>query len=322
MIITIIILLALTYLCYACFLVKPKGKVEGLSDRYVLITGCDSGFGRLLAESLCQQKVNVFAGCLTLDAVQELNEKYSTIHAFILDITRAEQVEQAYELVHKTLPKDVGLWGIVNNAGILINGFTDWLSTEDYHRIVDINLYGTIRMSNQFVPLIKIAKGRVVNVASILGIACPFYFAPYCVSKAGVIAFSNVLRREMAPFDVSVSCMCPGLFRTPLSQPAKILEELKEKQSKLSQQLQKTYNQKFFTSLEESLLAIAGKASPEVNKVTEAIENALFSIAPREFYYIGSDTWIFLIISYLPYSLADWLLRKFLPMPNPNTSEL
>ena len=247
MLVTIIIIAIIAYIAYGYILAKPKEKVEGLQDKYVLITGCDSGFGRLLTENLSKQNVHVFAACLTQDAVQELNQTFPNVHAFILDITKAEQVQQAYQFVIQTLPKDVGLWGVVNNAGILINGFIDWLSMEDYSRVIDVNLYGTIRITNQFLPLVKQAKGRIINISSILGVACPRYFAPYSASKAAIIAFSNTLRREMKAFDISVSCLCPGLFRTALSDAAQIPARLRQQQDKLNQDLQKVYDQAFFT---------------------------------------------------------------------------
>lgn len=247
MFVTIAIIAIIAYITYAYVLAKPKEKVEGLQDKYVLITGCDSGFGRLLTEYLSKQNVHVFAACLTQDAVQELKQAYPSVNAFTLDVTKAEQVQQAYQFVVQTLPKGVGLWGLVNNAGILVNGFIDWLSMEDYSRVIDVNLNGTIRMTNQFLPLVKQAKGRIVNIASILGMICPSYFAPYSASKAAIIAFSNILRREMKAFNVSVSCLCPGLFRTALSDAEKIPAKLKQQQAKLSQDLQKVYDQAFFT---------------------------------------------------------------------------
>ena len=87
-----------------------------------------------------------------------------------------------------------GLWGVVNNAGIsLPSGPTDWLTIEDYKPMLAVNLCGVINVTLSVLPLIKKAKGRVVNVASVFGRISPFG-GPYCVSKYGVEAFNDSLR--------------------------------------------------------------------------------------------------------------------------------
>lgn len=87
-----------------------------------------------------------------------------------------------------------GLWGVVNNAGVSVpSGPCDWLSIEDYKSMLDVNLHGVIAVTLSVLPLIKKAKGRVVNVASVFGRISPFG-GPYCVSKYGVEAFNDSLR--------------------------------------------------------------------------------------------------------------------------------
>lgn len=73
-------------------------------------------------------------------------------------------------------------------------------------------------------------------------------------------------------------------------------------------------------TVEKALTDVAKKGSTEVHKVAEAIDDALFSTAPQEFYYVGFDAWIFLIISSLPSSVSDWLLRKLSSLPFPVSS--
>lgn len=88
----------------------------------------------------------------------------------------------------------VGLWAVVNNAGVSApNGPTDWLTIEDFKQMLSINLHGVIDVTLSVLPLIKMSKGRVVNVASVFGRITPFG-GPYCVSKYGVEAFNDGLR--------------------------------------------------------------------------------------------------------------------------------
>ena len=87
-----------------------------------------------------------------------------------------------------------GLWGLVNNAGISIpSGPNEWLNKEDFAKILNVNLLGVIEVTLSMLPLVRKARGRVVNVSSILG-RVSFSGGGYCISKYGVEAFSDSLR--------------------------------------------------------------------------------------------------------------------------------
>lgn len=88
-----------------------------------------------------------------------------------------------------------GLWGIMNNAGI--GGAVapaDWLSLNDYRECMAINLYGVVDVATTFLSLVKQERGRVVNTASMMGRFALPGATPYCISKYGVEAFSDILR--------------------------------------------------------------------------------------------------------------------------------
>ena len=90
----------------------------------------------------------------------------------------------------------VGLWGLVNNAGIVgkMIGPPEWTNVEDFQKVLDVNLMGNIRTTLAFLPLIKKAKGRIVNIASISGRLSNSATLPYCISKFGIEALSDGLR--------------------------------------------------------------------------------------------------------------------------------
>ena len=88
-----------------------------------------------------------------------------------------------------------GLWGVVNNAGILnLIAPVDWLTADDYRRQCEVNLFGLIDVTMTFLPLVKKARGRVINVSSNFGLVSNPVFAPYSVSKFGIEAFTDALR--------------------------------------------------------------------------------------------------------------------------------
>lgn len=94
----------------------------------------------------------------------------------------------------KTFLCSSGLWAVVNNAGVSVpSAPCDWLTLEDYRSMLSVNLDGVIGVTLSVLPLIKKARGRVVNVASVFGRVSPTA-GPYCVSKYGVESFNDTLR--------------------------------------------------------------------------------------------------------------------------------
>ena len=101
----------------------------------------------------------------------------------------------------------MGLWG-----------YAEWIPMDCYQKVMSINLLGHIRMTKSFLPLIRRdGGGRIVNTSSTLGRAALPLVAAYCVSKAGMEAFSNCLRREVAPLGVAVCLVEPGNYTAATS---------------------------------------------------------------------------------------------------------
>ncbi|XP_014797080.1 PREDICTED: 11-cis retinol dehydrogenase-like, partial [Calidris pugnax] len=109
------------------------------------------------------------------------------------------------------------LFGLVNNAGVANPiGPTEWMGLEDYRRVMAVNAFGAIEVTLQFLPLLKRARGRVVNTSSVLG-RLSANGGGYCISKYCVEAFSDSPRRDMYHFGVSVSIVEPGFFKTAVT---------------------------------------------------------------------------------------------------------
>ncbi|KAK3751523.1 hypothetical protein QZH41_009806, partial [Actinostola sp. cb2023] len=132
-----------------------------------------------------------------------------------MDVTDSKQIRDVFVQV-KNIVADKGVWAVINNAGCMTIGPLEWFTMKDYKKMADVNLWGLIEVTNTFLPLVKKAEGRIVNVSSIAGLICGSGFAPYSVTKYGVEAFSDALRREMVEWKVKVSIIEPVAFRTPL----------------------------------------------------------------------------------------------------------
>uniref|UniRef100_A0A915ENR4 Uncharacterized protein n=1 Tax=Ditylenchus dipsaci TaxID=166011 RepID=A0A915ENR4_9BILA len=169
-------------------------ELPGRQKRAVFISGCDTGFGRLLAVKCAQTGIPCYAGCLTTKGQESLaeetqNSKHPAV-VLSLDVAKDDSVNQAAKLVKEHLAKvDHELFAVVNNAGIFsIHGPDAWTSIEHYQRSIEVNLYGVIRCTHAFMPLLKKSKGR---------------------------AYMDTIRLELSQY--AICCLLePGIFRTNL----------------------------------------------------------------------------------------------------------
>ncbi|KAL1775139.1 11-cis retinol dehydrogenase [Sigmodon hispidus] len=287
------------------------------SNAFIFITGCDSGFGRLLALQLDQKGFQVLASCLTPSGAEDLRQMASSrLHTILLDITDPQNVQQVAKWV-KTHVGETGLFGLVNNAGVAgIIGPTPWLTQDDYQRVLNVNTLGPIGVTLALLPLLQQARGRVVNITSVLG-RLAANGGGYCVSKFGLEAFSDSLRRDIAPFGVQVSIVEPGFFRTSVTNLESLENTLKACWARLPPATQAHYGEAFFTSYLQVQRRIMNLiCDPDLTKVTSCLEHALTARHPRTRYSPGWDAkLLWLPASYLPARLVDAVLTWVLPKP-------
>ncbi|XP_077769565.1 17-beta-hydroxysteroid dehydrogenase type 6 isoform X2 [Canis aureus] len=295
---------------------RERQVVSHLQDKYVFITGCDSGFGNLLARQLDLRGLRVLAACLTEKGAQQLRSQTSDrLDTVILDVTKTESILAATQWVEERVG-DRGLWGLVNNAGIFHpHCYSEWLKIEAYVDVFKVNLTGLIEVTLSMLPLLRRARGRIVNVSSILG-RLAFFGGAYCSSKYGVEAFSDTLRRELRHFGVKISIVEPGYFRTGMTHVAWCLERLKQAWEEVPTHIKEAYGQKFFDAHHNGVKQGLLKCSTNLNLVTDCMEHALTSVHPRTRYSAGWDSQFFFIpLSYLPTSVADYILTRSWPKP-------
>ncbi|XP_075757962.1 17-beta-hydroxysteroid dehydrogenase type 6-like [Pelodiscus sinensis] len=296
---------------------RERQTVEGLSEKHVLITGCDSGFGNLLARQLDARGLRVLAACLTPQGAEQLRQATSErLQTVILDVTRSDSIAAAAAWA-KAQVGDKGLWGLVNNAGLLLPMAPNtWLTKDDFLTVLNVNLLGLIEVTLSLLPLVKRARGRVINMASILG-RLAFNGGGYCPSKYGVEAFSDSLRRELQPFGVKIAVVEPGHFRTSMMDVQRILESVEQIWRHLPPETKESYGQSYFDSYHKVLReALVTRCSTNLYLVTDCMEHALTARHPRTRYSGGWDAQFFFIpLSYVPTSLADWVLTRGRPRP-------
>ncbi|XP_063813166.1 retinol dehydrogenase 7-like [Pseudophryne corroboree] len=290
--------------------------LENLTDKYVFITGCDSGFGNLLARNLDRRGMRVLAACLTDRGVEELRKETSSrLQTVILDVTDSQSVSSAAKWA-STIVGDKGLWGLVNNAGVSVPSCTnEWLKKDDFFKVLNVNLLGVIDVTINLLPLIRKAKGRIVNVSSIVG---RITISPggYCMSKYGVESFSDSLRREMRPFKVKVCILEPGFYNSNITSGELIQRDMKRSWESLSEEVKQSYGDEYYKKCLSYVDGFAQKCNKNLSLVTDCMEHALTAVHPWTRYTAGWDAkLIFIPLSYLPTVILDFLLTIGQPKP-------
>lgn len=298
-------LVALVGLWTLLRLFRERQVVSHLQDKYVFITGCDSGFGNLLARQLDRRGMRVLAACLTETGAEELRSKTSDrLKTVVLDVTKTESIVAATQWVKEHVG-DRGLWGLVNNAGISVFGMNEWMNKQDFVKVLDVNLLGVIDVTLNMLPLVRKARGRVVNVSSVMG-RVTLFGGGYCISKYGVEAFSDSLRRELSYFGVKVAIIEPGGFKTNISNSERLSHIMKKLWDQSSSEVKEIYGEKFLDSYLRASELLMNTCSEDLSAVTDCMEHALTSCHPRTRYSAGWDAkLLYLPMSYMPTFLSD-----------------
>ncbi|XP_020787504.1 retinol dehydrogenase 1 [Boleophthalmus pectinirostris] len=297
--------------------IRDSFKVDQLTQRHVLITGCDSGFGNLLARQLDAKGIPVIAACFTEKGAVDLSAVTSSrLKTVPLNVADSASIKKAVEFVSSEVGSR-GLWGLVNNAGISIPaGPTEWMKLEDFTKILDVNLLGVIDVTLHFLPLLKKAKGRVVNVASIFG-RLSLIGGGYCLSKYGVEAFSDSLRLDMHHFGIKVSIIEPGFFKTAVTSSEAIKSDVQRLWNRLPQEVKDSYGEDYMQRYSKSQdFTLDLLCSSDLSKVTNCMEHALTAYYPRTRYGAGWDAkFVWIPLSYLPSFMADFVVKVLVPAP-------
>lgn len=293
------------------------------TGRYVLITGCDHGFGHDIAKHLNSMGASVFATCLTQDAADMFNKDDNFKgEAFCLDVTDEQQIKSALERI-SGIVQDSSLWGIVNNAGVVHPAPLTWQSVESMRKMMDVNLWGGVTVTKTFLPLVMRAKGRIVNITSIAGRISFKNMCGYSMSKFAFESFTDGLREEMRQLGVSVHAIEPGVFLTPMANSSTLKEKWEIAWDSADPEMKDFYGEAYSTAMRDAFCERFPNLCGSSNTlpVVEAVTHALFSQSPCARYVVGRDAkflWVWL--SYLPAWMTDPIIGlhdRFMSVPLP-----
>jgi len=209
----------------------PGIKLFDLTGRAAIITGGSKGLGLAMAAGLASAGADVMLVNRNAEegdeAAKKLAEEYGTkAIAFSADVTNQEQTEAMAKAAMDAFGRiDI----LINSAGINIRGAIDELTPEQFNQVMDVNVNGTWLASRAVIPYMKKAEnGRIINLASTLGLVGLANRTPYTASKGAVVQMTRALGLELAPFKINVNAICPGPFLTEMNIPIADTEEAKK----------------------------------------------------------------------------------------------
>jgi 2-hydroxycyclohexanecarboxyl-CoA dehydrogenase len=233
--------------------------MRGLKDRVALVTGAGRGIGRAIAERLAAEGAKVAALDLDESTARATAESIGAI-GLRMDVTDGASVNTAVAEVERRLgPADI----LVNNAGWDKAEPFVKSAEETWDKVIAINLKGPIRMTRAVLDgMIERRRGRIVSIGSDAGRVGSSGEAVYSAAKAGIIAFSKTLARELARYQINVNVVCPGPTNTPL------LAEVGAGNPKLAEALKRAVPFGRIGEPEEIAAAVAFLASDDAAYVT------------------------------------------------------
>jgi len=277
------------------------------STKTVFITGASSGIGRATALHLHQQGWHVFAGVRRPQDGQTLQaETSSRLQPILLDVTDHAQIDTAVNQITQHLGKTQGLDALINNAGISITEPLACISIDKLRHQLEVNTIAPIAVTQAFLPLLRPANGRIINISSGMGRMSIPFAGPYSASKHALETLSDTLRMELKDEKIAVILIEPGSIATEIwHKAAQNRQNLSESWSTEDQQRYGT-RYKNFARMNDELTKILPQ------HVAAVILRALTAKRPSPRYLVGADVRFALILNWLPTRWRDTLLLKLL----------
>jgi NAD(P)-dependent dehydrogenase (short-subunit alcohol dehydrogenase family) len=279
----------------------------------VVVTGTSTGIGAATALHLAESGFHVFAG-VRRDADGDDLQAHAPerVTPLIIDVTDQATIKAAVARITDVVG-DRGLAGVVNNAGIGVPAPIEFQPMTDFREQLEVNLFGPVAVIQAFMPLIRRAGGRIVNVGSIGGMLVLPLNGAYSASKFGLRAISDALRLELRQWNIHVS----------LIEVAPVKTAIFGKSFAALDALETTLGEPGFELYEDQISAIrkavedaaASADSPLV--IAEAIHHALTSDKPKTKYLVGHGGKETAVAAALPDGARDRALVHELKLPEP-----
>jgi NAD(P)-dependent dehydrogenase (short-subunit alcohol dehydrogenase family) len=285
------------------------------TDRHVVVTGTSTGIGRATALHLAARGFHVFATVRRqADAEALQHTAPGEVTPLIMDVTERDQIAQAVAAVRAHV-EGRGLDALVNSAGIGLAWPLELVPLEAFRRQVAVNVEGPLVVTQAFLPLIRQATGRIVMIGSIGDrITMPFA-GPLTAAKHALLALSEALRLELAPWNIRVVLVEPASIRTDAV--AKLERDAAAALQQFGPEGRALYGAAFQAMTRRAVAHEAQGSLPEV--VAAVVARAIESPRPNARYLVGKNARILAAAAKLPPFVLDALRRRFFGLPRPGS---
>lgn len=247
-----------------------------MASKNILITGASGGIGRATVAELSRSGHRVFAGVRTPTGIFDSLVGVTEVQ---LDVTDSASVAAARQAVASVVD---GLHGLVNNAGIIVQGPVELVPEVEWRRQFEVNTLGPVRVLQEFLPMVRSRSGRIINVSAPTARVAVPYLAPISASKAALSSLSDALRIELSPWGVTVSVIEPGATDTQIFTRAD--DDARRALAEVDADRIRPYQRQIAAVAEAS----ARQKLDPVDPVARAILGALEDRRPKRRYTVGS----------------------------------
>ena len=270
-----------------------------MTQRCIVITGVSSGIGKSLVETLSRKGDCVIIGTVRKkEDARELKEQFGArFKSVVMDISKEEEVAQAADYI-LSMYSEIDF--LINNAGIAVSGPIFHLPINDVKYQFEVNVFGLLQLTQQLLPAILKAQGRIINISSISGVFTPPFVGVYSASKHALEAMTDAMRRELLMENVKVILIQPATIRTAIWDKARGIDKA----------FAETPYAQFLNKADHILDKTIAKAL-EPQAVTRVVEKVMFAKNPKTRYLIHKRPLMFRIIAYfLPDKWVDALIKR------------
>ncbi len=199
--------------------------MSDLKNKNIIVTGASGGIGNSIVKKLNESGANILASGTREEKLKELKSNFSNIKILKFDISQTDKIEEFIENASTELGGN--LYCLINNAGITQDNLAIRMTTDEWKKVIDINLTSTFLLAKHAIKkMLKNKSGKIINITSVVGHTGNLGQANYTASKAGIVAMSKSLAIEYAKKNININCISPGFIKTAMTD--KIDDKFKE----------------------------------------------------------------------------------------------
>ncbi len=196
-----------------------------LNKQNIIVTGASGGIGNSIIKKLYESKANIIASGTNTEKLDKLKSQFKDIKTLKFDISQSDKIEEFIENASAELGGNLSC--LINNAGVTQDNLAIRMSTEEWNKVININLTSTFLLSKFAIKkMLKNKSGKIINITSVVGHTGNLGQANYTASKAGMVAMSKSLAIEYGKKNININCISPGFIKTAMTD--KLDEKFKE----------------------------------------------------------------------------------------------